>query len=71
MLLGGGASGRPGNPGPTSTAVLVTGFDGARSGGLFAFDGSEIVEVDRLSSSLSPAVVEVPQVLPRSRLTPD
>jgi hypothetical protein len=31
--------------------VLVTGFDDARSGGLFAFDGSELLEVDRLSST--------------------
>ena len=31
--------------------MLVTGFDDARSGGLFAFDGSELVEVDRLSST--------------------
>jgi hypothetical protein len=36
---------------PRASVLLVTGFDDVRSGGLFAFDGSELVEIDRLSST--------------------
>jgi Domain of unknown function (DUF4915) len=36
---------------PRASVLLVSAFDDVRSGGLFAFDGSELAEVDRLSST--------------------
>jgi hypothetical protein len=68
---------------PRVSAVLVTGFDEVHSQGLFAFDGSELVEVNRVwfedlaptnglrvSVSLAGARLPLSGVL-RSRLTPD